>query len=118
MKDNSKIIKNPILDMDYPDPDVIRVDDTYYMVTTTMHFMPGCDILRSYDLINWEHAAYIFDLYRNKIEPDRNIAKFALFTSFFPQVMSGPISKADELLPQIKSPHKFDYEQGKQGLKL
>ena len=52
---------NPILKMDYPDPDVIRVDDTYYMVTTTMHFMPGCEILRSYDLINWEHLTYVYD---------------------------------------------------------
>ena len=38
---------NPVLPLDYPDPDVIRVDDTYYMVSTTMHFMPGCVILRS-----------------------------------------------------------------------
>lgn len=52
---------NPILRMDYPDPDVIRVGDTYYMVTTTMHFMPGCEILRSYDLINWEHLTYVYD---------------------------------------------------------
>ena len=52
---------NPILGMDYPDPDVIRIDDTYYMVTTTMHFFPGCEILRSYDLINWEHLTYVYD---------------------------------------------------------
>ena len=52
---------NPITRLDYPDPDVIRVEDTYYMVSTTMHFMPGCEILRSYDLRNWEHAAYVYD---------------------------------------------------------
>lgn len=52
---------NPITKLDYPDPDVIRVDDTYYMVSTTMYFMPGCEILRSYDLIHWEHAAYVYD---------------------------------------------------------
>lgn len=52
---------NPILKADFPDPDVIRVGDTYYMVTTTMHFMPGCEILRSYDLIHWEHAAYVYE---------------------------------------------------------
>lgn len=45
---------NPVLPLDYPDPDVIRVDDTYYMVSTTMHFMPGCVILRSYNLADWE----------------------------------------------------------------
>lgn len=53
---------NPITRLDYPDPDVIRVDNTYYMVSTTMHFMPGCEILRSYDLVNWEHASYVYDV--------------------------------------------------------
>ena len=56
-----KIIgKNPITGLDYPDPDVIRVDDTYYMVSTTMHFVPGCEILRSYDLVHWEHLSYVY----------------------------------------------------------
>ena len=53
--------KNPLIGLDYPDIDVIRVDDTYYMVSTTMYFMPGCVILRSYDLINWEIASYVYD---------------------------------------------------------
>ncbi len=52
---------NPLTRLDYPDVDVIRVEDTYYMVSTTMYFMPGCEILRSYDLVNWEHAAYVYD---------------------------------------------------------
>lgn len=47
--------------MDYPDPDVIRVGNTFYMVSTTMYFMPGCEILRSYDLVHWEHASYVYD---------------------------------------------------------
>ena len=52
---------NPITRMDYPDPDVIRVEDTYYMISTTMHFYPGGVILRSYDLIHWEIAGYVYD---------------------------------------------------------
>lgn len=55
------IKKNPILNSDFPDPDVIRVGDTYYMASTTMHFMPGCDILRSYDLVNWEFLNQVYD---------------------------------------------------------
>ena len=47
--------------MDYPDPDVIRVGNTYYMVSTTMHFFPGCEILSSTDLINWNHACYVYE---------------------------------------------------------
>ena len=50
-----------IIISDYPDPDVIRVGDVYYMVSTTMHFMPGCVILRSYNLVDWEFASYVYD---------------------------------------------------------
>lgn len=57
--------KNPIIWADFPDPDVIRVDDTYYMISTTMHFMPGGVILRSYDLINWEVATYLYETLDN-----------------------------------------------------
>lgn len=53
---------NPIIWADYPDPDVIRVEDTYYMVSTTMHMMPGCVILRSYDLMHWETVTHVYDI--------------------------------------------------------
>jgi beta-xylosidase len=52
---------NPIIKQDYPDPDIVRVDNVYYLLSTTMHFFPGGSVLRSYDLINWEIAGYIFD---------------------------------------------------------
>ena len=54
-------IKNPMLWADVPDPDVIRVGDTYYMVTTTMHLMPGAPIMQSRDLEHWETIGYLFD---------------------------------------------------------
>ncbi|MHB8127881.1 MAG: glycoside hydrolase family 43 protein [Mobilitalea sp.] len=52
---------NPIMYADFPDPDLIRVEDTYYMISTTMHLMPGGVILRSYDLLNWEVITYVYD---------------------------------------------------------
>lgn len=52
----------PTIPMDYPDPDVIRVEDTYYMVSTTMHFMPGCEILESKDLREWKHTSFVYDI--------------------------------------------------------
>lgn len=68
---------NPLTRLDYPDVDVIRVEDIYYMVSTTMYFMPGCEILRSYDLVNWEHAAYVYDVLDStpgqKLEGEENI---------------------------------------------
>ena len=56
-----KTASSYIIPADFPDPDIIRVDDTYYMVSTTMHFMPGCVILKSHNLVDWEHAAYVYD---------------------------------------------------------
>jgi len=68
---------NPLTCLDYPDPDVIRVGDVYYMISTTMHFMPGGEILRSYDLVHWEHSAYVYetleDLPSHRLEDDEGI---------------------------------------------
>ena len=54
-------IQNPMLWADVPDPDVLRVGDTFYLVSTTMHLMPGAPIMKSKDLKNWEIIGYIFD---------------------------------------------------------
>ncbi|MFA6402791.1 MAG: glycoside hydrolase 43 family protein [Salinivirgaceae bacterium] len=48
---------NPVIAADFPDPDVILVGDTYYMVTTTMFVFPGVTILKSNDLVNWEYCS-------------------------------------------------------------
>ncbi|MDE6402387.1 MAG: glycoside hydrolase 43 family protein, partial [Muribaculaceae bacterium] len=52
---------NPVIWADVPDPDVIRVGDDYYMVSTTMHLMPGCPVMHSKDLVNWQTIGYVFD---------------------------------------------------------
>lgn len=52
---------NPVLWADVPDPDVIRVDSDFYLVSTTMHLMPGAPVMRSRDLVNWQTVAYLFD---------------------------------------------------------
>ncbi|WSA06216.1 family 43 glycosylhydrolase [Micromonospora sp. NBC_01813] len=49
---------NPVVWQDFADVEVIRVDDTYYMTASTMHYSPGAPILRSYDLVNWEFAGH------------------------------------------------------------
>ncbi len=66
----------------------------------------------------FQSAAYIFDLYRNKIEPDRNIGKFALFTAFFPQIVQGPISRYDQLAAQLYEGHRFEWRNLTHGAEL
>ena len=50
---------NPVIMADFPDPDVIRVKDTYYMLATTMFTFPGVPLLQSHDLVNWSYCVNI-----------------------------------------------------------
>src|ERR1700722_2894091 len=51
---------NPIMYADVPDLAIIRVGDTYYMSSTTMHMSPGLPIMKSKDLVNWELIGYAY----------------------------------------------------------
>ncbi len=58
--------KNPVLYTDVADPDVICAPgpdgkEAYYMVSTAMSSSPGCPIMKSYDLVNWETVSYLYD---------------------------------------------------------
>lgn len=57
----SAVISNPIVWADVPDPCVIRVGSAFYMVSTSMHSMPGCPILKSVNLRDWELIGYVYD---------------------------------------------------------
>lgn len=65
-------IVNPMLWADVPDPDVIRVGNYYYMVSTTMHLMPGAPVMRSTDLAHWETVSYLFDRLTDSPKYDMN----------------------------------------------
>jgi beta-xylosidase len=57
----SKPAQNPVIWADVPDVALIRVDDTYYMSSTTMHMSPGLPIMKSKNLVNWELLNYAYD---------------------------------------------------------
>jgi D-alanyl-lipoteichoic acid acyltransferase DltB (MBOAT superfamily) len=65
----------------------------------------------------FQAIGYLADVYLQRIKVERNWWDYMLFISFFPQIASGPISKAKDLLPQIKAHRHFDYAQSVQGLK-
>ena len=52
---------NPLMYDEFSDPDILRVGDDYYLAGTTMHTVPGVNILHSRDLVNWEQVSYCFD---------------------------------------------------------
>ena len=61
-------------------------------------------------------AGYVMDVYRGKIPAERGFVTFAVFGSFFPSILSGPITRAREMLPQLHTPRKPEEALCKQGL--
>lgn len=81
--------------------------------------MPGLNwaVPVGISFFTFQAVGYMLDVYHQRVKAEKNLLDYVLFVSFFPQVTSGPISTAEDLMPQIKATHRFDYEQGKQGLK-
>jgi alginate O-acetyltransferase complex protein AlgI len=61
--------------------------------------------------------SYVFDIYNKKITPSQNVIEYALFVSFFPLLVAGPIERATHLLPQIVRPRTFDKAKAIDGLR-
>ena len=66
----------------------------------------------------FQSMGYLIDVYRGKIKAECHFGYYALFVSFFPQLLAGPIGRADSLLPQYKKERPFAYENVTYGLKL
>ena len=64
----------------------------------------------------FKSMGYLIDVYRNKAEAQGNLAKFALFVSFFPQIIQGPISRYNKLSETLYAQHAFDPLQIRRGL--
>ncbi|MDW7979833.1 MAG: glycoside hydrolase 43 family protein [Verrucomicrobiales bacterium] len=62
MTTSAQAARNPIIWADVPDMAMVRVGDTYYMSSTTMHMSPGVPIMKSRDLVNWEIVNYAYDI--------------------------------------------------------
>ena len=58
------------------------------------------------------------DVYRDEIYAEKNFLQYALFVSFFPQLVAGPIERSKNLLKQLATPQKFNYELAKDGVML
>ena len=66
----------------------------------------------------FQSMGYLIDVYRVKTSAEKHFGYYALFVSFFPQLLAGPIGRADALLPQYKKERPFNYENVTYGLKL
>ena len=66
----------------------------------------------------FQSMSYVIDVYRREIKPTRNLVQFAVFVSFFPHLVAGPIMRATTLLPQVASRRRFNLQQFYEGVYL
>jgi alginate O-acetyltransferase complex protein AlgI len=66
----------------------------------------------------FQSLAYLLDVYNSRVHAERHLGIFALFTAFFPQIMSGPINRANLFFPQTRVAHPFDYQKVTDGMRL
>ena len=81
--------------------------------------MPGLNwaVPVGISFFTFQAVGYMLVVYHGRIKAEKSFIDYLLFVSFFPQIASGPISKAEELLPQIKKERTFNYNQAVSGLK-
>ncbi len=89
------------------------------------HFpsVPGIPLLRlimplGISFYTLQAVSYVVDVYRGRCQPDRHLGRLALFVSFFPQIVEGPIGRYNDLAPQLYEGHSFDYRTFTFGLQL
>lgn len=66
----------------------------------------------------FQTMSYSIDVYNGVIKPEKHLGIFALYVTFFPQLVAGPIERSENLLPQFREKHDFDYDLATNGLKL
>ena len=83
-----------------------------------VNFLFGSRTLAPLDLLlplgisfyTFQSIGYVIDVYRDKYTPDKNLLQYALFVSYFPQIIQGPIGRHNDLAHQLYAPHRFDYK--------
>lgn len=93
---------------------VQRVCDAFSIPVTT----PRVSILLPVGISFYifQALSYVIDVYKGRVKAERNLFKYALFVSFFPQLVAGPIERSSRLLRQVTAEHRFDWERARQGL--
>ena len=89
-------------------------------ITGSNYVIPSFSILLPVGIsfYTFQTIGYAIDVYRGMIKPEKNIGTYALFVSFFPLVLAGPIERGRRLIPQLHIPHPFDPQLFTSGLHL
>lgn len=99
------------------------LNDSFRMLFNKLNIsynVPGFNLLlpMGISFYTFQTLSYSIDVYRGRMKPEKHFGMFALYVTFFPQLVAGPIERADRLLPQFYNEHKFDYGRITDGLKI
>ncbi len=92
-------------------------------------YLPHFPVIQHYGLLStiisigvsyytFQAISYLIDVYLDVQEPERHLGYFALYMAFFPKLLQGPIERAHDLLPQLRIPYRFSYNNVRSGLLL
>lgn len=93
--------------------DVLGVFSMPFSVPTLQLMLP-----LGISFYTFQSMGYVVDVYREKVAAEHNLGKIALFVSFFPQIIQGPIGIYDQLAKQLYEPHDFEFTRFKHGCQL
>ena len=93
--------------------------DTFNLLNISIN-TPTFDIILPVGIsfYTFQALSYTIDVYRNEIKAEKNFLRYALFVSFFPQLVAGPIERSKNLLKQFVKPKSFNYEMAQEGFLL
>lgn len=102
---------------------------TNFFLDTIRNILSACHIslnIPTFDILlpvgisfyTFQAIGYTVDVYRDDIYAEKNFVQYALFVSFFPQLVAGPIERSKNLIKQLAIPHKFEFENLKKGVLL
>jgi alginate O-acetyltransferase complex protein AlgI len=92
-------------------------------------YLPAFPVIRHYGLLRtvisigvsyytFQAISYLVDVYQDVQEPETHLGYFALYMAYFPKLLQGPIERAHDLLPQLRTPYRFNYNNVRSGLLL
>ncbi len=86
------------------------------MIGVGLH-LPAFDVLLPVGIsfYTFQALGYMLDVYFGKIKPEKNLLRYALFVSFFPQLVAGPIERSENLLRQVNEEHDFEFARARDG---
>ncbi|MCB0735592.1 MAG: MBOAT family protein [Bacteroidetes bacterium] len=112
------LFKYVIMFTEKPDPMILNIYSVDHPIMGMIKYGIYYAIPVGISFYTFQTLSYTIDVYFQRIEPEKHFGRFALFVSFFPQLVAGPIERFSHLMPQLKADHRFNYENVRNAFRL